>query len=139
MIKLNLDLILRTKNIQQQEISNGTGINKSTINRYCTNSFEKMDMEHLEKMCNYLGVTPNEIIEIKKESGKTLIKQTGNKHFYFISYEIEEIDGSRRLSNMEWEFDTKITSMKQIEKLEKKWCEIIGSRGIRIINFILLN
>lgn len=37
MIKFNLDLILWTKNIQPQEVSERTGINKSTINRYCTN------------------------------------------------------------------------------------------------------
>jgi putative transcriptional regulator len=71
MIKLNLDLILLTKNIQQQEVSEGTGINKSTINRYCTNSFEKMDMDHLEKICRYLDITPNDVIEIKEESGET--------------------------------------------------------------------
>ncbi len=139
MIRLNLDFILRTKNIQQQEISEGTGINKSTINRYCINSFKKMDMEHLEKICEYLDITPNDLIEIKEEQVKTVIKKMSNKYSYFISYEIEELDGSKSLNNAEWEFDTEIISMKQIENLEKNWCVSLGSKRIRIINFILLD
>ncbi|NFI02418.1 helix-turn-helix transcriptional regulator [Clostridium botulinum] len=139
MIRLNLDFILRTKNIQQQEISEGTGINKSTINRYCINSFKKIDMGHLEKICEYLDITPNDLIEIKEEQVKTVIKKMSNKYSYFISYEIEELDGSKSLNNAEWEFDTEIISMKQIKNLEKNWCVSLGSKRIRIINFILLD
>lgn len=67
MAKLNLDSIIKNKKISQQQLSDETGINKSTINRYCTNSFEKLDMAHLDILCEHLDITPNELFEI--ESG----------------------------------------------------------------------
>lgn len=68
MAKLNLDTILKNKKISQQQLSEGTGINKSTINRYCNNSFEKLDMTHLDTICSFLNITPNELFEFQNYS-----------------------------------------------------------------------
>lgn len=65
MAKLRLTSILNDKKISQQQLANATGINKSTINRYCNNSFEKIDKWHLDDICTYLDITPNELFEIE--------------------------------------------------------------------------
>lgn len=61
MTKINLNLLLASRNLSQQEFAKITGINKGTINRYCNNSCEKITIEHIGIICNYFNCTPNEL------------------------------------------------------------------------------
>lgn len=64
MAKINLNLLLASKNLSQQEFSKITNINKGTINRYCNNNCEKITLEHIDIICNYFKCTPNDLFTI---------------------------------------------------------------------------
>lgn len=96
MAKLKLASILENKNMTQQQLSEETGINKSTINRYCKNLFEKIDMGHIDILCGSLDITPNELFEI--ESGAIFDELSIDEVLEYYHY-----DNTR---------DTKLTVMK---------------------------
>lgn len=64
MTKINLNLLLASRNLSQQEFARITKINKGTINRYCNNNCEKITLEHIDIICNYFNCTPNDLFTI---------------------------------------------------------------------------
>lgn len=64
MSTMNLDNLLKQFNLTQKDLSDCTGINKNTISKYCNNSFEKIDKNHIDLLCKFFKCTPNEIFNI---------------------------------------------------------------------------
>lgn len=75
MTKINLNVLLASKNMSQLEFSNITGIDKGTINRYCNNNCEKITIKHIGIICSYFKCTPNDLF-ILDSSLKTAISST---------------------------------------------------------------
>lgn len=67
MIRLNLRVLMAQKRLEQKDVIEGTGINKSTISRYYNDNVKKIDMNHIEILCDYFKCTPNDLFEIIKE------------------------------------------------------------------------
>lgn len=53
MIKMRLNIMIAEHGINKSQLANATNIGLNTISRYCNNSFEKIDKEHLDKLCKH--------------------------------------------------------------------------------------
>jgi len=64
MAKLKVNNLLDKYKLNQKDLSISTGINKNTVSKYCSNTFEKIDKVHIDMLCKYFKCTPNDIFEI---------------------------------------------------------------------------
>jgi putative transcriptional regulator len=67
MAKFKLNNLLNFYNLNQKDLSDGTGINKNTINRYCNNTFDKITKEHLDLIVSFFQCSLEDIIEVKSD------------------------------------------------------------------------
>lgn len=63
MITNKLSEITGRKRIKMSEISRMTGIGYSTIQRLYNNQVNRIEFDVLNKLCNYLECSPNDILE----------------------------------------------------------------------------
>lgn len=63
MIRMNLHIRLAEKRMSQKELSEKTGIGKNTISRYCNDTFEKIDKEHIDILCKFFNCKVEDLIE----------------------------------------------------------------------------
>lgn len=63
MIKNNLAVILAERNLKMIDVINGTGINKNTISSLVNNRASGIQYETLDKLCDFLDVTPGELLK----------------------------------------------------------------------------
>ena len=83
MIKIYLSRILGEKRITQAELARQTGIRPSTISDIYNEMTERLNINHLDKICEYLNCDITDLIEYipdkQKKTGKFLIKEEHGK------------------------------------------------------------
>ena len=84
MIKIHLSRMLGEKRITQAELARQTGIRPSTINDIYNEMTERLNINHLDKICEYLNCDITYLIEYipdkQKKTGKFLINEEhGNR------------------------------------------------------------
>ena len=84
MIKIHLSKILGEKRMSQAELSRQTGIRPSTINDIYNEISERLNVEHLDRICEYLDCNINDLIEYipnaQKKTDEFLIREEhGNR------------------------------------------------------------
>lgn len=62
MIKNNLAVILAERGLKMIDVINGTGINKNTISSLVNNKATGIQYETLDKICDFLDITPGELL-----------------------------------------------------------------------------
>ena len=83
MIKIHLSRMLGEKRMSQAELARQTGIRPSTINDIYNEMTERLNIDHLDRICEYLDCSITDLIEYipnqQKKTGKFLIReQHGN-------------------------------------------------------------
>lgn len=73
MIKNNLPNLLRDKNLNQQKLSELTGISYSVINNLYNEKTESINFKVVEKICLALECNLSDIFEIKPEKKTRLV------------------------------------------------------------------
>ncbi|WP_438466343.1 helix-turn-helix domain-containing protein [Streptococcus pluranimalium] len=76
MLRNNLAKLMIDRNITATRIYSETGIARSTISKISNNNTDKISMETIDKLCNYLEVTPRDFFDfwpydLKVEAGFT--------------------------------------------------------------------
>lgn len=84
MVKIHLSRILGEKRMTQKELSQATGIRPSTINEWYHEIIPRLNVEHIDKICEVLNCSVSDLIEYipntKKHTGKNLIiEEHGNR------------------------------------------------------------
>lgn len=84
MIKIHLSRILGEKRISQSDLAKATGIRPSTINDWYHEIVPRLNVEHIDKICEVLDCTVADLIEYipndKRHTGKNLIiEDHGNR------------------------------------------------------------
>ena len=84
MIKIYLSRMLGEKRITQAELARQTGIRPSTISDIYNEMTERLNINHLDRICEYLDCSITDLIEYipdkQKKTGKFLIKEPhGNR------------------------------------------------------------
>lgn len=62
MIKIHLSRMLGEKRITQAELSRQTGIRPSTISDIYNEMSERLNVEHLDRICEYLDCSISDLI-----------------------------------------------------------------------------
>ena len=65
-IKIHLAEMLGKRKMSQAELARRTDIRPNTINEYYLELVERINLEHLEKICNVLDCQIGELLEIEK-------------------------------------------------------------------------
>ena len=78
MIKINLSRILEERRISQAELARASGIRPLTICHMYNEIIERVNIEYLDRICEYLNISLDELIEYvpnrQKRTGNQLIK-----------------------------------------------------------------
>lgn len=79
MIKIHLSRILGEKRMSQAELARQTGIRPSTISDIYNEMTERLNIEYLDRICEYLDCSITDLIEYipnkQKKTGEFLIKE----------------------------------------------------------------
>ncbi len=67
MIINKLSEIMGKKRINKAELSRGTGISYSAIKNLYSDKTSAIEFDTLNKLCNFLECTPNDILEFKPD------------------------------------------------------------------------
>ena len=62
-LQLQIDLLLRQKNISKNRICKELDIPRTNLNRYCNNKFQRLDAAFLCKLCHFLDVDISDLIK----------------------------------------------------------------------------
>ena len=78
MIKINLSKILGERRISQADLARATGIRSLTICHMYNEIIERINIDYLDRICEYLNIPIDELIEYipnrQKRTGNQLIK-----------------------------------------------------------------
>lgn len=96
MIKNNLAVILAERGLKMIDVINATGINKNTISSLVNNKASGIQYDTLEKICDFLDITPGELLIRYKFSINVL-----ERDIYF-----DEIDYKLNVSVNDESFET---------------------------------
>lgn len=66
MIKCNLSRILGEKKLKISDVSRDTGINRGTLTRLYQETAERIDLEVMDQLCDYLKCDVSDLFESKK-------------------------------------------------------------------------
>lgn len=66
MIKCNLSRILGEKKLKISDVSRDTGINRGTLTRLYQETAERIDLEVMDQLCDYLKCDVSDLFERKK-------------------------------------------------------------------------
>ena len=67
MLKCNLSKIMGEKRLKIADVARDTGINRGTITRIYNEEATRIELEVVEKLCEYLDIEVGELYEIIKE------------------------------------------------------------------------
>jgi putative transcriptional regulator len=84
MVKIYLSKILGERRMTQAELAKLTGIRPTTINEWYHEIVVRLNVEHIDRICEVLNIDVSELIEYipnkKRKTGKNLIKEEhGNR------------------------------------------------------------
>lgn len=84
MIKIHLSRILGEKRMSQAKLARQTGIRPSTISDIYNEMTERLNIDYLDRICEYLDCSITDLIEYvpnkQKKTGRFLIKEEhGNR------------------------------------------------------------
>ncbi len=69
-MKVILSETLKSKKISQYQLSKNTGIAASTLNNFCNNKTKGVDFNTLDKICEAINCTPNDILLPESQNTK---------------------------------------------------------------------
>ena len=79
MLRNRLKILLAERNLKIKDVSNEIGISVNTLSHMSNHRSANVSNDSLDKLCNYLGVTPTEFWEFKPDPDATVYKYGGEK------------------------------------------------------------
>ncbi|MEK4188129.1 helix-turn-helix transcriptional regulator [Paenibacillus sp. FSL R7-0048] len=71
MLKSKLKVIVDERGLSIREVARGTGINFEVVRRVYNDTMERYPRDVLDKLCKYLNVTVQDILEFTPEDEET--------------------------------------------------------------------
>ena len=66
-IVINLELLLKEKNISKNQLCKNCDLQRTQLNDYCKNRITRVDLHVLGRICDFLECTPNDILKIEEK------------------------------------------------------------------------
>lgn len=70
MIKSNLSLLMGAKRVRVIDVARAVGVNRSPIDLLYNDEAVRVDIQLLDKLCDYFECTPNDILEYTPNTKK---------------------------------------------------------------------
>lgn len=68
-VYMNLENLLKEKNISKNKLCEACNLQRTQLNNYCKNKVTRIDFTILAKLCEFLDCTPNDILKLKQSIG----------------------------------------------------------------------
>jgi DNA-binding Xre family transcriptional regulator len=79
MLRNRLKILLAERGLKVKEVSNAIGISVNTLSHMSNHRSTNVSNDSLDKLCNYLEVTPTEFWEFKPDPTATVYKYGGEQ------------------------------------------------------------
>jgi len=79
MITCRLSTILGSKRLKVSDVCRGTGIARATLDRYYSDQGKSFDREVLSRLCDFLHITPGELLVLIDQSKLFAIDYSNEK------------------------------------------------------------
>lgn len=66
-IYIDLENLLKEKNISKNQLCINCNLQRTQLNNYCKNKVGRVDLNILSRLCEYMGCTPNDILKIEED------------------------------------------------------------------------
>lgn len=80
MVRIHLSTLLGERKMTQKDLATKTGIRAATINQYYHEFVDRINVEHIDKICEVLNCSISDLLEYipnkVKTTGKYLIKDS---------------------------------------------------------------
>ena len=67
-LTFNIETILNERGISKNKLCKELDIPRTNFNRYCRNSFQRLDASLICKLCSYLDIEVGELLTYHKQS-----------------------------------------------------------------------
>lgn len=64
-IYIDLENLLKEKNISKNKICAACKLQRTQLNNYCKNKVSRIDLSILSRLCECLDCTPNDLLKLK--------------------------------------------------------------------------
>lgn len=71
MVRIKLSTLLGERRMTQAELARRTGIRPATINEMYNEFSERINLEHIDKICAVLDCDISDLLKIEKQNSKT--------------------------------------------------------------------
>lgn len=65
MIYIDLERILKDKNVSKNKVCEACRLQRTQLNNYCKSKVTRIDLDILARLCAYLDCTPNDILKLQ--------------------------------------------------------------------------
>lgn len=79
MLRNRLKILLAERNLKIKDVVSATELTRPTVSNIVNHRSANVSNDSLDKLCNYLGVTPTEFWEFKPDPDATVYKYGGEK------------------------------------------------------------
>lgn len=79
MLRNRLKILLAERELKVKDVSKAIGISATTLSHMSNNRSANVSNNSLDKLCNYLGITPAEFWEFKPDPDATVYKYGGEQ------------------------------------------------------------
>lgn len=66
-VRLRLDEILKNRGLKQKDLAALAGLHENTVSRLVSGGVRQIDMETIGKLCDALGITPEQLFDYSPE------------------------------------------------------------------------
>lgn len=79
MLRNRLKILLAERNLTIKDVMNAIGLTRPSVSNMVNNPFANVSTKNLDKLCNYLEITPAEFWEFKPDPAATVYKYGGEQ------------------------------------------------------------
>lgn len=79
MLRNRLKILIAERDLKIKDLMNATGLSRNSLSNIVNNRSANVSTKNLDKLCNYLEVTPTEFWEFKPDPTATVYKYGGEQ------------------------------------------------------------
>ena len=72
-VYIDLENLLKEKNISKNKVCEACKLQRTQLNNYCKNKVSRIDLTILAKLCDFLECSPNDILKLKEDCQLSLL------------------------------------------------------------------
>lgn len=66
-VEIKIEAFLKEKGVSKNKICQNCGMQRTQLNNYCKNSMNRVDLNVISRLCEYLDCTVSDLLEYKND------------------------------------------------------------------------